>query len=350
MNLKKTYSIKSLENFISAVLFKLSGDAEQSDCVANVLTWCDSIGRETQGVYRLDNYINRIREGGIKIPCKPEIIVDNNSISIIDADGGFGQYVGRLGMLNAIDKARRFGAAMTWVRNSNHYGAGAYFVNLAANEHMIGMACSNSVPKQVPFGGVKKVMGTNPFAFGVPVKNGKNLLVDFSTATSAGSIIKKMAEKNGTLPKGIAIDESGDDILDPWKILEGKGALMPFGGAKGYGIAIMVEILSGIISSSGFSHGVNSMFNDLGRCGNNGHFFMVIDIKQLIDLDSYYSRIEEFITNIKEAALDKNSSPVLYPGETRWDIFEKSNRLGIELDQETLEKINRISGEFNIEI
>lgn len=349
MSTNKTYSIKSLENFISAVLFKLSGDAEQSKCVANILTWCDSIGRETQGVYRLDNYIERIRQGGIKIPCKPEVVVDNNTISIIDADRGFGQYAGRLGMLNAIDKARRFGTAMTWVRNSNHYGAGAYFVNLAANEQMLGIACSNSVPKQVPYGGVKKVMGTNPFAFGIPVKNGKNLLVDFSTATSAGSIIKKTAEQNGTLPKGIAIDESGGDILDPWKILEGKGALMPFGGAKGYGIAIMVEVLSGIISGSGFSHGVNSMFNDLDKCGNNGHFFMVIDIKQLIDLNSYYSRIEEFITNIRQAALDANSSPVLYPGETRWDIFEKSNLVGIELDQDTFDKLKRISDEFNIE-
>ena len=350
MNSKKTYSIKSLENFVSAVLFKLSGDAEQSKCVANILTWCDSIGRDTQGVYRLDKYIDRIREGGIKLPCKPEVILDKKSISIIDADRGFGQYAGKLGMLNAIDKARRFGTAMTWVRNSNHYGAGAYFVNLAANEQMIGMACSNSVPKQVPYGGVKKVMGTNPFAFGIPVKNGKHLLVDFSTATSAGSIVKKMAEKNETLPKGIAIDESGNDMLDPWEIQKGKGSLMPFGGAKGYGIAIMVEVLSGIISGSGFSHGVNSMFNDLDKCGDNGHFFMVIDIKQLIGLASYYSRIEEFITNIKDAALDANSKPVLYPGETRWDIFDKSKRLGIELDQDRLKILKRISDEFNIEL
>lgn len=350
MSTNQTYSIKSLENFVSAVLIKLSGDVEQSKCVANILTWCDSIGRDTQGVYRLDNYINRIREGGINLPCKPEIILDSNSISIIDADRGFGQYAGRVGMLNAIDKARRFGAAMTWVRNSNHYGAGAYFVNLAANEQMLGMACSNSVPKQVPYGGVKKVMGTNPFAFGIPVKNGKHMLVDFSTATSAGSIIKKMAEKNGILPKGIAINESGKDIVDPWRILEGKGALMPFGGAKGYGIAIMVEVLSGILSDSGFSHSVNSMFNDPDKCGNNGHFFMVIDIKQLIDLDCYYSRIDEFIKIIKEAALDTNSNPVLYPGETRWDIFEKSNRIGIELDQDTLEKLKRLSDEFNIKI
>jgi LDH2 family malate/lactate/ureidoglycolate dehydrogenase len=233
------------------------------------------------------------------------------------------------------------------VCNSNHFGAGAYYVNLAAERGMVGMAMSNAFPKVAPFGGVKPALGTNPFAFGAPRRNGRGILVDFATSASAGSTISKNIAEKKPLPVGIAIDGKGLPITDP--ALVDTGALLPFGGAKGFGLALMVEILSGVITGAGFSHTVHS-FKDPERSGNNGHWFMAMDISTLMPLKNYYERIEMLVSWIKDSATGFEGMDVLLPGESRWNAYEQAQTEGVLLDPHTRKVLEAFASELKVRV
>ncbi|MGH6820436.1 MAG: Ldh family oxidoreductase, partial [Methylocella sp.] len=203
------------------------------------------------------------------------------------------------------------GIGIVGVRNSNFFGAGAYYVNLAASRSMIGLALSNSFPKVVAHGGLKPVLGTNPFAFGAPRANGDHLLFDMATSALAGSTVREHLTTKNPLPEGLTAD----------------GALLPFGGAKGFGLSLLVEILAGVITGAGVGDGVASMYNDFARSGGNGHFLLALDIKRWMDIETYHARFEPLVASIKASG-----EHVLLPGEVRWENYRESLQNGIALD------------------
>jgi len=193
---------------------------------------------------------------------------------------------------------------------------------------------------------VKSVLRTNPFAFGAPRRNGEHLLLDMATSSSAGSSVTKSSEQGIQLEEGIAIDEIGNPITDPDKVQS--GSLLPFGGAKGFGIALMVEILSGVLTGAGFSHGVKSMYKNFEESGDNGHFFMAIDIEKIIPLESYYDRMDELLDSVKSSAEGFKDKEVFFPGEMRWAEYQTSLANGITLDQKTTSSLKQLSKELNV--
>jgi LDH2 family malate/lactate/ureidoglycolate dehydrogenase len=229
------------------------------------------------------------------------------------------------------------------VRNSNFFGAGAFYAKLACDAGMLGLAVSNSFPKVAAHGGHLPVLGTNPFAFGAPRWNGEHLLVDMATSGLAGSTVREHIEKQTPLPLGLAVDAHGQPITDPAKVEE--GALLPFGGAKGYGLALMVEVLAGVVSGAGIAAGVGSMYKDFERAADNGHFLVAIDVTRWMSLEAYYSRIEALV------AMVKSSSPeggVFYPGEVRWATLRDNQVHGVPLDDGLVDMIERLSAESHI--
>jgi ureidoglycolate dehydrogenase (NAD+) len=257
---------------------------------------------------------------------------------LLDGGGGFGHYVGELGMRRAIDLARRHGVGVVGVRNSNFFGAGAYFVKLAAASRTIGLAMSNSYPKVAAYGGLKPVLGTNPFAFGAPRRNGESLLVDMATSALAGSTVRDHIDKREPLPAGLAIDERGIPITDPSKVDE--GALLPFAGAKGFALSLMVELLAAVLTGAGVSHGVASMYKDFSRRGDNGHFFLALDITRFMDIETYYARLESLIELVKAS---NPESEVLLPGEIRWRTYATNLANGIAIEASTMEALEKLA-------
>jgi LDH2 family malate/lactate/ureidoglycolate dehydrogenase len=253
--------------------------------------------------------------------------------------------ISALAMERAIALAQGSGIGFVGVRNSNFFGAGAYYVNQAASTGMIGVATSNSVPHVAAFGGRAPVLGTNPFAFGAPRSDGRNVLLDMSTSGSAGSMILKAIERNEPLPEGVAIDGEGRPITDPSKVEQ--GALLPFGGAKGYGLAVMVEILSGVLTGAGIADGVKSMFKNFQEGGNNGHFFVAVDIGRLMPLSLWYERLDYLINALK--ASGAGDDEVRYPGESRWEAYADNVKNGIGLDAPTLKALTSLGKEYRID-
>jgi ureidoglycolate dehydrogenase (NAD+) len=337
-----------LRAFVFDVARASGTDETQAGSLADALVWCDRVGRHTQGVWRLPILAKRISLGLIKSPCNATFAHRTRCLEVLDGDGGLGHHVGQLAMQRAIDLAASEGVGAVGVRNSNFFGAGAYYVSLAARRGMIGIAMSNSFPKVAAFGGRRPVLGTNPFAFSAPRAHGRSILLDMSTSASAGSTVTKAAESGKNLPEGVAVDLDGNPVLDPHQVQT--GALLPFGGPKGFGLALMVEVLCGVVTRAGFADGVKSMYDNFAESGNNGHFMLALDIAKLLPLDEYLERVEHLVDLLKGSSDDSTGRGVLIPGEIRWENLDESTRIGVPIDRRTRTALEGLATVYEVDV
>jgi ureidoglycolate dehydrogenase (NAD+) len=317
----------NLKGFAQAIMRAGGVDDEQVRSVSGNLIWSDLIGRPNFGVLRLPILMERVKGGLLRSPCHPRFEPLSATVERLDGDGGFGQHVAEIGMRRAIDLARDHGIGVIGAHNSNFFGTGAYFVHMAAEAGMIALAMSNSFPKVVAHGGIRPVFGTNPFAFGAPRRAGRSLLVDMATSALAGSTVREHQRTGTPLPEGLAIDGEGKPVTDPDKLAD--GALLPFGGPKGAALALLVEVLSGVITGAGVGHGVASMYSDFTRTGDNGHFLLALDIARWMPLEAYFERLESLVTTLTESGPD---GQVRLPGEVRWRNYDDNLSNGVPVD------------------
>lgn len=315
----------ALHEAIVSLLTNHAASPAQAEATARHMVWCESVGRHNFGIERLPIHLKRLKAGVLNGAADVTIAQTAPSIAQLDGGGGFGYHAAERAMAHAIAMARQTGIGVTGVSNSNFFGAGAYYVNMAADAAMIGLALSNSFPKVVAHGGLKPVLGTNPFAFGAPRQNGDHLLFDMATSALAGSTVREHIEKGLPLPEGLAIDAEGKAITDPAKVAA--GALLPFAGPKGFGLSLLVEILAGVITGAGIGDGVTSMYNDFTRAGGNGHFMLALDISRFMPLENYHARFEGLV-----AMLKSSGESVLLPGEVRWENWRDAAVNGVEVD------------------
>ena len=306
---------------------------DQAEATARHMVWCESVGRHNFGIERIPIHLKRLKGGVLDGRAAIGFETLSTSLVRIDGGGGFGYAAAERAMDSALTLARGTGIGIAGVWHSNFFGAGAYYVNMAASAGMIGLAMSNSFPKVVAHGGLKPVLGTNPFAFGAPRCDGDHLLFDMATSALAGSTVREHIDKGKPLPEGLAIDAEGNPITDPAKV--SAGALLPFGGAKGFGLSLLVELLAGVITGAGIGDGVASMYNDFSRNGDNGHFLMALDISRWMPMEDYFTRFEGLV-----AMLKASGENVLLPGEVRWDHWRDAAVNGVEVDAEKFAALN----------
>lgn len=318
-------------------------DPEQAESLTENLLWCDMVGRRNHGIERLPILLKRVKTCAIKCPCDPQISRLALAVARIDADAGFGHHAGKLGMDLACELAAETGVGVVGITNSNFFGAGAYYVQLAAEQGMIGLAVSNSFPKVAAHGGIAAVLGTNPIAFSAPRVGGKSILIDMSTAAMAGSSVREAIAKGEPLEPGLAIDANGMPIRDP--SLVASGTLLPAAGAKGFGLAILVEMLSGVLTGAGVADGVASMYADIEQPGNNGHLMLAIDIARWMPLEQFQQRAEALATAL---LMPTGSHDVRLPGDARWEEFSRSEWEGILIEDHTLIQIEKLANDLGV--
>ncbi|MEM9277976.1 MAG: Ldh family oxidoreductase [Pseudomonadota bacterium] len=316
----------------------------QCDAVVQNMVWSELVGRRNFGVMRIPIHVERLKFGLLNPSATLELQQVSESAACMDADNAFGHFAGKAGMEKAIELASDTGIGIVTIKRSNWYGTGAYFVKLAADAGMISLALSNSFPKVAAFGGASSVFGTNPFAFGAPRASGDHLMVDFATSSLAGSTVRQYRDNGEQLPEGLATYPDGKPLTDP-SDLEA-GALLPFGGAKGYGIALLVEIMAGVLSGSGFSHTVKSTYSNFDEINDSGHCVIAIDIKCLMSLPDYYSRIETLVGILKASA--PSSGHVRLPGEVRWENLRHNSKSGIEIAAATWSELLKVADEVGL--
>lgn len=326
--------LRGVTTGVFAALGVPQGDAE---LMGELLVDADLRGVHSHGTRWVLRYACWLQGGANKHP-KITAVRDDGPTAALDGDRGLGHVVSVHAMKVAIAKAKQYGTGVVTVRNSNHCGAMAYYTGMAADAGCIGFATSTAGILMAPAGGRDKLIGVNPASWAFPTSRGWNLDLDMAPSIVAGSKIDMARIRGEKIPLGLALDKEGNPTDDPAKAQE--GVLLPIGGVKGYALAVVFDVLGGVLSGGRFGKG-------LGMDGGS-QMFQAIDIERFMPLDEFKGRMEQLIAQIKGSALAPGSTGVFLPGEIEY--MNKQERLnnGIVMEETTLRDIDTIAAELGI--
>ncbi len=339
------YDVSQLTEFCIQAFNQLGMSTEDARIAADSLVRADLEGNESHGISRLPIYAKRILEG--RISANPNIAFEPyGSILKVDGGNGLGQVVCYRAVQKAITMVQESGITGVFVRNSNHFGTAAYFCQQACKENIAIIAMTNSPPGIPPFGGKRAFFGTNPIAFGFPIHNKPSIIIDMSSSVVARGKIM-MANKLGeSIPVGWAIDENGEDTTDPAAAL--CGAVLPLGGAKGYALALAIEIMCGVLSGAAYGPHVNNLYKDGDLAANVGHSFILLDISKWMSLEHYSDIIEEFVREIKDVPTTFGTDKIYYPGERRHAKYAARSVSGVAVSKEVADELKRLGEDLGV--
>ncbi|HAA91425.1 MAG: hydroxyacid dehydrogenase [Rhodospirillaceae bacterium] len=293
---------------------------------------CDLLGIPTHGVLRLSHYIGRIQVGGVDPKGKITVDKKTPALAIIDGGNTVGTAVATRATEVAIEMAREAGVAFLSVKNSNHFGANASFGWLASNEGMILISGTNGSLTMAATGGKATVVGNNPIGYAAPRKNGKHFILDFALSVQSRGKIRRAAELGEPIPEGWGLDPDGKDTTDAAAVLQ--GFVLPFGGHKGYGLALAVDMLSGVLSGGSFAPHVKSQFFEADEPSGICHYFICIDPEKMIGLEAFQERLEEYCAWIGAQPAADPAIPVRVPGERAGEAYLENLEIGLLVDAE----------------
>ena len=335
-----------LINFATAVYAGAGVPEADARLIADTLVQADLWGHQSHGVLRLGWYLDRLRNGVMKPVTTPEFVVDAHAIAVIDGHDGVGHVLTELAAREAIKRAKAHGIAAVAVRNSNHFGTCMYYTRMGAQQGCVMLLTSNGGPAMAPWGGRKKIIGTNPWSVAAPAGRHAPLVVDMANTGVARGKIYLARQKRQTIPLGWAINAAGEPTIDPQEAID--GIILPMAEHKGYAIATMIDMLSGVLTGSGFLSAVHSPYKTAEK-SNCGHLMIAIDIEAFQPLAEFNARMERFVGEIKAVPLAKGFDEVFYPGEMETKSDIKNRKEGLQLPADTLADLARIARETGLE-
>ena len=335
---EKLISPRKLTAFAASCLEKLGLTQDDAGLVAQTLVAANLRGVDSHGIVRLPHYATRLRNGTVK--SKPAIQVRRTgpSTARVDGDGGMGQLVAVRAMGEAIALARETGVGVVGAHDSSHCGACAYFVEMAIDAGMIGIALTHTDSIMMPPGMKRIFLGSNPIAFGAPAGKEPPIIVDMSTTYAAWGKIIVARQESKPIPADWALDASGRPTTDPSQAV----GLAPAGGHKGYALALMIEILCAQLTGSPFGLHVTKMYGELDKPRNLGHFMLALDPSRFTDASAFRSQIDLFVREIHAQEAADPERPPLAPGDPERLCAIARSRNGVPLGQGVLAELNAL--------
>jgi L-2-hydroxycarboxylate dehydrogenase (NAD+) len=347
-----------LERFVVDVLARHGVAEAEGTITARVLVAADLRGIASHGVARLGRYIKGLQAGYIVPGVEFEVSEPVPAIGVIDAKNGIGQVVSEFAMDLAVSKAKTNGVGVVTVRNSNHFGIAGYYVQKAIDAGMVGMTMTNAGPLVVPTHGADAILGTNPIAVGAPGTEGLDFLLDMATSVVPRGKLEVYDRNRKQMPVGWALDEHGYDSKNPGLVLanllkRAGGGILPLGGRgeefsghKGYGLALMVDVLCGVLSGSAFGLDVANL-QRAARPGETvaprvGHFFLAIDIGRFMPVGEFSRRLTELFGMLKDSRKALDRSTIYVHGEKEHMRAQLHERAGIPVAANVLASLRKI--------
>lgn len=337
---------QQLLEFATAVYAGQGVPEADARLIADTLVQADLWGHQSHGVLRLGWYLDRLRNKVMKPLTTPEFVVDAGGIAVIDGHDGVGHVLTKLATEEAIRRAKVHGIAAVGVRMSNHFGTCMYYTLMGARAGCVMMLTSNGGPAMAPWGGRKKIIGTNPWSIAAPAGRHAPFVVDMANTGVARGKIYLARNKRQPIPEGWAINADGAPTTDPQEAID--GIILPMAGHKGYAIAAMVDMMSGVLTGSGFLSAVHSPYKTAEK-SNCGHFMMAVNIEAMQPLAAFNARMEQFIAEIKAVPLAQGCDEVFYPGEMEARNDVRNRRQGLQLPDDTIADLQRIAGETGLQ-
>lgn len=341
-------AIDELHRFCVAALVQCGLSDADAALTADVLTTADAMGVFTHGTKLLRGYVQRLRGGGIRAAAVPAIVNEGPAWAIVDGQSGIGMVTSVFAMRKAIEKAMTAGIAYVGVRNSCHFGAAGYYANLAAEAGMIGLAMANDTPSMAVPGSRAPVLGTNPFAYSIPAGDEDLIFMDIASSAVAGGKIRIAQSKNEKVPMNWLVDRDGVPTDDPF-VYPDHGSLVPFAGHKGYGIALLIETLSGLLSGGMIRDQVLGWIDsDPAQPTQHGAAFLAFNIGAMTPLAEFKSRVDEMIREIRQTPKARGAERIYLPGEKEWENRRAAVSDGIRLPEDVRASLSGLSGDIGL--
>ncbi|MBD8014997.1 MULTISPECIES: ureidoglycolate dehydrogenase [Planococcus] len=328
-----TVAFTEVQQLIGEKLVSAGVSEEQAAKIAAILIHADLRGVNSHGALRTEHYMKRLKAGGIN--PTPDISFNKTGpvTGVVNGDDGFGHVVADIAMDHAIEMAKENGVGMVTAMNSSHCGALSYFVQEATEQQLIGIAMTHTDKIVVPFGGRESFLGTNPIAYGVPAKTEKPFILDMATSNVALGKILQHKEEGKAIPEGWGVDKNGATVTDPAEVV----SLMPFGGPKGSGLSMIVDIFSGLLAGMAFGPHINPMYEELEKKRKLGHYFCAINPSFFTDSEIFLEQMDKMIQEIREVPAAEGFSRVLVPGEIEQENEERNRKQGVQIAATTYE-------------
>lgn len=320
----------ALADLATRALAGLGLDPRDAADAARILVLGELMGLSTHGIGRIESYGERLDLGGIK--ARPAIRVDKVAAAIakVDGDNGVGPLVGMRALQAATELARETGVGVVFARASNHFGPVAPYSLIAAEAGFASIIGSNASTTIAPWGGRDARLGNSPVGFCVPNPGGQPILLDMALSVVARAKIRNAAKRGEAIPPTWATDKDGKPTTDPKAALE--GFLLPIGGHKGYGLALIVDLFAGLLSGAAFLTHVSSWSENPEAPSDLGHFFLLIDTARLGPPEWLAARMQDFLGILHSTPPADPDATVLAPGEIELGKLERHRRDGIDLD------------------
>ncbi len=323
---------QALRDFVRDVYAAAGVPVDDAALLADTLVQADLWGHQSHGVLRTGWYLARLHSGAMKAVTESRYVVDAGSVAVIEGADGVGQVVAKRAAEDAIRRAKAHGVAAVAVRNSNHFGTCMYYTRMAAEQGCVMMLTTNGGPAIAPWGGKKKLIGTNPWSVSAPAGALPPFMMDMANTGVARGKIYLARQRRETIPEGWALDAEGVPTTDPQAAID--GIILPMAGHKGYAIALVVDMLSGVLTGSSFLSGVNGPYKADLKSGA-GHFFTAFNIEAFQPLAEFHQRMEAWISEIKSVPLAQGTEEIFYPGEMEARSDVRLRTAGIELPEDT---------------
>jgi LDH2 family malate/lactate/ureidoglycolate dehydrogenase len=340
---------QNLKDFCIKALEKVGVCVSDAQIMTEVLITNEMRGIKTHGLYFLNKYIKQIKLGTVNNNAALETVREGPAWALVDGNYGLGVVTAYKAMKIAMKKAKQNGIGIVCVKKSQHFAAAGYYSLMCAKENMIGIAMSNTHPNMAIPGAVGKVIGNNPFSYALPTNEQLPVCLDIAMSKAAGVKLVIASKENRKIPNDWLIDSKGRPTTDPEEYLK-EGALLPFGGHKGYGLAVMVECLAAALSGASMAKNAKDFRNDPQSNEDVGQCFIAIDINQIIPIKDFKSRVDGFIKELKNTPKSEGTKDIFLPGEMELMNEKDSIENGIKLGQATINALKDLASDLGLDL
>lgn len=338
-----------LEAFVRAAGMRAGLAEPAAAMLAEPLVLADTMGVHTHGTKLLPGYLRKLLGGGYPPRGEPRVVRQGPAWAVVDGAATLGQIGCTVGMRLAIEKAKQVGVASVAVRNTGHIGAAGYYALLAARAGCLGIVAGNDYPSVAAPGARIAVLGSNPLAWAAPQPDGDPLLFDISTAAVAGGKVYAAVARGEPIPPDWLIGRDGLPATDG-RLYPNQAALAPMAGHKGYGFALLAELLSGVLGGGCVVTQIGDWMRDPPEAGSrHAAGFVVIDLEAICDREEYAAGMRSIVRAIREAPTAAGIERVLLPGEREWQRQRAAREAGIPLPHDVWEKVEAAAALVGLE-
>ena len=339
--------VPQLETFITRALEAVAISNDDARSIAELMVRADVQGSDGHGVFRLPQYIRRIMGGAVNIKPNIRIVREAAGMALVDGDNGMGYLVMRFATEKAIEKAKKAGVAWVGVRSSNHAGPASLYAVMPLEHDMIGLYLAVGNANHLPaWGGLDMLLSTNPIAVAIPALEEKPIVLDMATSVAAYGKVKTKAQRGELMPEGWMMDRTGAPLTDPKRA--DQGFLLPIGGYKGYGLALVFGLLAGTLSGAAMGRDVVDFNNDDSTPTNTGHAIVAIDLAAFGDVDAFKRRVDTLIRDLRASERMPGVEAVRIPGEGSQRAREDRMRNGVPIPAALRVALDKLAEELAV--